>query len=166
MKQPICILLALLMLALCGCQEEAPSYQDPIRLYFRTAEEKGDIPTEVIGWQLAEGHGRRQDPKALLNEYLRTPPGHGFYQTFPSFSQIVTFEIDHGKVFLTLNNSFAGYDGIRLTLACACLAKTVMDLTGAEAVYMKAQGSTLGGSEQIMMDAQTLVTLDLLSETT
>ena len=61
---------------------------------------------------------------------------------------------------LTLSRGFATYSGLELTIACACITKTAISLTGVDIVRIRADQTLLNGAEYIQMDANSVLLID------
>ncbi len=162
MKRILSVLICTaLLLCLLGCQADKPDYEQPVQLYYRTAPAENGISDSVIGAVTAEGAPYAGDPTAMLNEYLKGTGEAGFLTTFPASTKLLSLEIKDGAVHLLLNASIARLTGADLTVACACIAKTTMELTNTTAIHIRASGDTLDGAEEIVMTESSLILEDL-----
>ncbi len=155
------LICAILLLNLCACQADKPDYQQPVQLYYRTVPRENGVSDSVIDAITIEGAGYAADHSAILNEYLKGTGEPGFQTTFPASTKLLSMEILDGTACLQLNASLARLTGAELTIACACIAKTTMELTGAAAVCIRASGETLDGAEEILMTETSLILEDL-----
>lgn len=153
------ILCIALVAGLAACGQENPKFTEPVQLYYRNLSEEDSVPDSVIGSVTVEGTGRTADLTALLNDYLAGT--EGFARTFPEGTRTVLLEITDGSALLILSTEFAELTGMDLTLACACLTKTVLGLTGATALRIQAYKAELDGAEEIVMSEGTLELEDL-----
>ncbi len=160
MKRWILPILILLLL-LSACSRESPKYKMPVQLYYCTATADNDISPLVIDTVTAEGSAFANDPVGQLNEYLKGTGEDGFRTTFPASTKLLSLEIDGDTALLTVNTALSRLSGAELSLACACLCLTTMDLTGVNAVTISASGSTLGGAQSITMTRDSLILQDL-----
>lgn len=168
MKKMLILSLCLaLLMSLTACSEPAPKYEKPIQLYYRTAVTADEIAESVIGPVTVEGAALPEDPQALLNEYLKGTSAVGFLTTFPASTKLLSMELTEDTAILMLNPSITRLSGIDLTIACACITMTTMELTGVTTVRIRASNSSLDGADEIVMDRQTLILQDLyVPETT
>lgn len=162
MKNAICLLLCVLILvSVTACQEDAPKFESPVTFYYRTAVSNDEIAESVIGHLTVEGAELLSDPQELLNEYLKGTSAEGFLTTFPASTKLLSLEISEGTASLLLNASITRLTGVDLTVACACITLTTMELTGVTTVHIRASSGTLDGAEEIIMDRQSLIQQDL-----
>ena len=162
MKRNFCLLLcAVILFCTAACQEEAPKFESPVTFYYRTAVINDEIAASVIGPVTAEGAGLLEDPYALLNEYLKGTSQEGYLTTFPASTKLLTLEVTEETAYLLLNGSITRLTGVDLTIACACITLTTMELTDAKTVHIRSSSGAMDGNEEIIMDRQTLVQQDL-----
>lgn len=162
MKKLLCLLLCgVVLLTAAACSEEKPKYEAPVRLYYRTFVAEDEIAESVIAPVTVEGAGRLADPKQLLNEYLKGTSEAGFETTFPASTKLLSLEITDETAFLQLNGALARLSGTDLTIACGCITLTTIEITGVTTVHIRASNETLDGAEEIVMDANSLILMDL-----
>ncbi len=165
MKKWICIFLCLaLLLCLVACDEGKPSYEKPVQFYYRTAATAHDLPDQVIGAVAADGAGYENDPTALINVYLKGTSQEGFQSTFPYSTKLLSLEIIDSAAVLMVNSALSRLSGPELTIACACLSLTTMELTGVSTVRIRSGYFTLDGAEEIIMTRENLILQDLYPE--
>lgn len=161
MKQLISVVLLLAVIfSFAGCQEEAP-LKDPVNFYYRRIQTEFGKETGVIDVMVVEGDGKKGDHLAMLNQYLLGINNSSFASTFPVSTQVTDLRILGDTAFLTLNPALGQYSGMDLTIACACLTLTTMELTGTQQVSIRITSGTLNGSDQIIMDRNTILLLDI-----
>lgn len=95
----------------------------------------------------------------VMERYLEGPFSSSLRSPFPEDLKIVKAEQTEDSVILVFSRELGSMYGMDLTLACACITKTCLELTGAKSVTIQAQGTTLDGAEQITMDAESLILL-------
>ena len=162
MKRTLCLVLVLtcLLLSLCGCQSEEPEWIAPVNFYYCNDPITFYGKNDVIIPEIRESDGY-DDLTDLIELYLDGPISEGFSTPFPVGTTIHTISQGDGKIFITLSSQFASLTGIALTLSCACICMTLMELSSAETIIISADGGTLDGSESITMTKASLALLDL-----
>ncbi len=162
MKRILCLLLILLLAAsMAACQEDKPSFQSPVTVYYRTVAAENDLAESVIGSITLEGAPHKGNPQSLLNEYLKGTSEEGFSTTFPASTKVLGLSVTANSAKLQLNASLARLTGVDLSVACACIALTTMELTGVNTVRISASGTTLDGAEELVLNRDSLILLDL-----
>ena len=164
MKRFLLILLSvLLLLTMFGCtQEEA--LEKPVNFYYRRSNIEYKQEGGVIAAEQRESLGHETDVRYLLSEYLKGPASGGLQQVFPEGMTIVSMYYEDKNIKMTFSFHLAELTGMDLTIACACLTMTVMELTGAESVQIYAAGTLLDEYQSITMDKNSLLLLDTSAE--
>ena len=154
----------LLIIALClpllACAKEAVRIQEPVSFYYRRQDLAYGEENSVILSEMREAAGRLNAPEYLLQEYLAGPISEGLAHTFSNGTTLVHYVCDSTKATLTLSSHIANLSGMDLTIACACLTLTVMELLDVETVEIRAEDALLNDAEAIIMDRESLLFLD------
>lgn len=161
MKRYFLILLAVSCLAgLWGCSaNHAP--EKPVTVYYKRAELIYGSSDSVIAPTIMEGFGHESDVEYLLNQYLLGVDDPQFTATFPDGTALVSFRLDALTAKVTLSDQFAQISGIDLSIACACIAQTVMSITGCQEVIISADTAMLDGSNFITLTSGSYLLQDL-----
>ncbi len=161
MKKTVCFLLVLtLILGICGCKPKEDPILRPVNFYYRTAQLTYGAPDGLIRAWVVESSGYEEDLLGLLNKYLKGPQDNSYHVTFPASTKLLSISFSEQTAYLQLNESFSWLSGLDLTIASACLAKTAMELTGATAICISAENSTLDGAGMIIMDEKSILLVD------
>ena len=100
----------------------------------------GDFYAEgIIGSETREAAGHREDLNYLLSIYFRGPLNSEFSSPFPMGCRILETAQEDGNMTILLNPILAETTDLEVTIACACLAKTCMELTGADTVQIESR---------------------------
>ena len=136
MKRLLClILIAAAALSLCACGGSG-SPSEPVSFYYllREPELVYNRDDGIIRPETREGAGFLPDPAAVLELYLQGPLDNTLSSPFPAGTKLVSLKREEEILTLELSRPFSSLEGLDLSLACACLSITAMELTGAEAV--------------------------------
>lgn len=166
MRKLLCIVLAAVLCVgiFAGCKEKE-NFTDPVNFYYRSAD--FTYNQSAIASMEAEADGHRDDTIYLMNQYLRGPEDEAFEKTFPSGVTVLGLTVTGNRAEVLLSSPFAQLTGIDLTLACGCIAQTVMELTGVTTVQIRAEGENLDGTPFITMSRESLILMDInVPETT
>ena len=167
MKRYTALLLILaLFLCLTACAREDNTIREPVSFYYRRAELTYGSSDSVILSESSDAAGHTDDLIWLLGEYLKGPQSENLLQTFPSGTTLVSLTVEEGTATIVLSVQFGRLTGMDLTVACACLTKTVLGLTDAETVVIQAVNTDLDGAQQIVMDESSLLMLDESAKST
>ena len=161
MKKFFVWILAFAMLfPLLGCAEDAPEIIDPITYYYRRAEVSFESKTGIVAPEVRESQGHENDLNYLLNQYFSGPNDKALQRTFPLGTQLVSISVSSQHTVILVSGHLANLKGIDLTIACACITMTLMELTGTQLVEIKADRALLNDAESIIMDMDSLLMLD------
>lgn len=157
MKRLITLLLALSM-ALCACafpgsHEGQTAFYYPVAASSYTMEEAYIQPEyrQITDTELAQ----------LLRVYLLGPQDNqSFSSPFPAGTGLVSVSMEDGLLDVTLSTGFSACTGLELTIACACLTMTCLELTQAETVRIRADGAQLDGTPWVQMQRSDLLLTD------
>ncbi len=151
MKQMTCLVL-LLSLLLSGCGILGEPVQEPVTFYYLRESYPYGSTESVIGFEERDASGHREDLTYLMALYLMGPAKEDLRSPLPLGTNIFSAKYESGTVLLALSDTTL--TDVDFSLACACLAMTCMDLTGAEAVTITS------GSRTVSMDKTNLVLFD------
>ena len=152
-----CILIAAAVLSLGGCTNPRPEINDPVNFYYRRAAVSYGSADSVIVPESREAEGLRDNLTALLNRYIMGPESPELVNAFPKNCRVLRVDVTEDMAQVYCNRMLGYLENMDLTVACACLAKTVMELTGSTTVRIEAYDATLGGAEFIIMGKDNLL---------
>lgn len=130
MKRVIGVLLLCLMLCGCGAYESG----DPVSFYYvrKTYAYYEEEPVMVGESRDIAGH--RQDLEYLMSLYLMGPADEGMACPFPKRTQLLKLEAADDALTIELSDTARTLPDSAFSLACACISRTAMELSGAESV--------------------------------
>lgn len=151
MKKIVCVLLAFLLICplAVGCHSDpahSEQMQNPAVFYYRRAEISYGTDDGVIAAQTVDLGAERPNAETMLRRYLEGPTEEGLESPFPKALQVLSVRQENSKVSVQLDQSYDELSGINATVADACMAKTVLQYTGAEKVVLlvcNAKGETI-----------------------
>lgn len=157
-------LLSALVFGLCGCSFFSGSPKEPVEFFYPWA----DLETAMkqypactaIGSEMREASGHTGELNYLLPLYLRGPLDPELKSPFPAGCQIVGIRWEQKTLHITLNGTFAQLDGLDLTTACSCLAKTCFGMTSAYQVCIEANSPDGNSTVSVVIKADSLLLED------
>lgn len=159
MKRILCFLLTLTLLTcLAACGADGP--EDPGNFYYLRTEAQYEGTDGIIAPEERELNGLRGDIGPLLEAYLQGPTDKDLESPFPRDTVLLDWQMIRGNLHLNLNDTFAQLSGIDLSLACACLARTCLELTDATTIRIRANGAMLNGSTYVILSNDNLFLAD------
>ena len=144
---------------LCGCSKQTPELQKPVSFYYVPAEYSFNVTDSAILPELREGNGI-DDLSEMIALYLKGPVDPELHSPFPPETKLLRLEQADQTLILTLSDDFASIQGHKLTLACAVISKTCLELSDCVKIQIRAESATLDGEKFIEMNASSLLLLD------
>ena len=142
MKRILCLFGSLLiLLCLFGCAKEEIQYISPVKLFYCQKSFSYNTENGVIASELREFSGWKYEYRDYLNVYLSGPRTPELKSPFPLGGWILELEQKDTQVDLLLNIKFSLLSPHELTLSCACLSLTVMELMDVDTVNIQIDGN-------------------------
>ena len=161
MKKALAMLLIrAMLLAGAGCSRKSTPPQQPIHFYYPVWNVVYDGQTELIQLEVRDSAEYLDDVESLLNIYLQGPVDEALRSPFPKKVTVSRYSATTNTAIVELSSNFASLSGIDLTLACACIASTLFDLTQLERVQISATDAQLDGMDSITLERDDLHMID------
>lgn len=158
-------LLLILCLLLTGCMNQSNSYITELKFYYPLQTADYTMGAAYVQPESREGAGMDKSLTNMLNQYLKGPVDPITYRMpFQYNTQVESISRNSKMLDITLSRGFATYTGLELTIACACLTMTCLELTDAEVIRIRAKDATLDGAEFIEMSKDSLLLMDIVEE--
>lgn len=163
MKKAIAIVLSFFILvSFSGCAEKEQEFYKPSTFYYLNREISYGVEQGVIGSELQETANIGNSLKALLQQYLNGPQNPNLYLGIGGNVTVVDVKHVNNTVFVVFSQEFSLLSDIELTLACSCVAMTLMDYTHAERVQFSASNAVIGDTGKIIMTRDRILQTDQL----
>ena len=142
MKRCISLLLTAILL-LSGCAANVNQGKEPVTFYYlrqHAQEEDYELffSEGAIGAEKREVAGHRDDLNYLLALYMQGPTDSDLQFPFPVGSKIMDIHRNGDSVTIVMNTISSRFNEMDVTVSCACIAKTCMELTDAAEVTVEA----------------------------
>ncbi len=154
------IIAGCILISLCACTHTPQKAKEPIKLYYRTSSEQYEKLNNIITAEVRDAHGHSGDFSYLLQDYLSGPRTEACYSPFPSGTKLEKLDIISNKAIIVLSENFSSLSGSDLMVACACVSKTVIELTGVQAVQINSLNNKLNGQDSITMNLDSFFLMD------
>lgn len=102
------------------------------------------------------------DYSALINIYLRGPTTYDCISPFPGGTTLENLQVDNNRATITLSPHFATLTNADLLIACACMTRTLLEMTGVNTVQIKVENGFLNGEESMTFTLGSFVYNDSL----
>ncbi len=160
MKKTAVILIIFVLLSFSACTAHHANINDPVVFYYPQAEIVNGTEDAVIGHEIREASGHRNDLEYLLAVYLQGPLDNNLRNPFPVTAKIVNIRQKDGRLHLMLNAAVASKKNMELSIMGACLAKTCFDLTDFSAVHIESNSLADGSSISLNFQRENLILVD------
>ena len=104
--------------------------------------------------------GEFTNEQEILQAYLAGPNDVLLASPFPSGTQIVEFLYKGETLYITLSTHIVTQSRAKQVLACACFARTAMELTRVKAVYFQTDDTDFARMEPILIDRDSVLLYD------
>lgn len=165
MKKFLTFLLCMVCL-LSACGTSQPKIEDPVTFYYPRTEYVFGQTDSIIASETRKAPQIKTNLSTQLSEYLQGPASADLRNPFPADTEILGIRLDSGILQLTMNDKFSKLSGMELTIACACLTKTGIELTGCKTVQIVIDGTLPDTQRIITMNDLTLLLIDDIITTT
>lgn len=150
---------AILLVCMFGCTAKQ-QFQVPVNFYYPISSESFGKSDSYIAAEAREAYGHAEDTAYLIRTYLNGPVSNEFRSPFPAGVTLLSTEQTGNTFKLTLSQEFFSLTGMNLSIACASLAKTCMELTGAEIIQICEENAAPDGHGCITLDASQILLTD------
>lgn len=138
-------LLLITALLLSGCALSSSQANEPVLFYYlrqHNQQEDYDLffSEGAIGAEEREISGHRDDLNYLLALYMQGPKNSTLLFPFPVGSKIVETRMEGSRLTIVMNAISSRFNEMDVTISCACIAKTCMELADVTAVTVESHG--------------------------
>lgn len=159
MKKMCSLLMALMLLfLLIGCSQTETAVEGSVKFYYRAAEVTFGTENGVITSEIRDIN--TDDMESVLHAYLKGPKNEKLISPFPENLTVESFDSGPARTSITLSAHIADLKDGELTIACACIAKTVFELTGTRSVEIKSDSGLIGGMQSVILMRNDLIVYD------
>lgn len=152
MKKVICLFLCMILL-LPGCAKQDEQMLHPVTFYYKVSEPEYGENSPLIASEVRDLKEHKSDYNYVLNEYLNGPRKSGCISPFPAGTTLDDMLMGGTKVNIVLSGHFTYATSSEMMLACACLTKTVTELTGVKTVQISVSTGDINGQEYLRFTA-------------
>ena len=153
MKRLISVILFIsLILCLYGCNNKSETdIHIPVSFYYCADPIVYNEENGVIAPEIRDAEGLTSDLELFLKTYLKGPISENFRSPFPSNTTITQLTQDDDSIHIVFGKEFGELTGLELTLARACLAKTIIEYTQVDAIQISFESDTIGSRQTVTL---------------
>ena len=164
MKKSICIILVVLLLcSLSACENK--KIENPVNFYYLRTKYTYGSEDSVVSAEIHD-YPEIDNTAGLITQYLKGPQDSLLSSKFPFGTKLVTLEQQEHLISITLTDHISQLSGATLTLACICLAKTIMEYTGVKTVRISAETKLLSNMSYITVTEDDILLVDDTAQVT
>jgi len=147
------------LVTLAGCNTDS-NIQAPASFYYCTDQITYNDSHGVIAPEIRESAGYENDMVALLNLYTAGPVSDELRNPFPENLSIESLMQEENTVVIVVSSEYSQLSGLELTLANACLARTVLDYSQSDSVRITCPYALLDGYQSVTITNDSILTMD------
>lgn len=157
MKKWISIILCC-VLFFTGCSFHSSSLKEPVSFYYPRNSYVYQTENAVMAPEAREALGHTQDLSYLINLYLAGPLSENLHSPFPADTKLIAITRHNKTLSIELTDSSRSLSDAQFSLACACFARTCIELSESHTVVITSGSRTLSTSmeELLLVDSSTM----------
>lgn len=148
------------LISVCGCAKIQETDTSVATFYYLSSKLSYGTQEGVLSPELRDIQAYEDDILGLLNFYLAGPESDSLISPFPTYSSAERYTQSGNTLKIYMNYRFCTLSGLSLTIACACLARTVLSLYNCDAVSLYAPLAFKDGSTFITFTKDNLIFSD------
>ena len=161
MKRILSVLLILMTVSLAGCADQQDvNLPKTLKFYYCNTDISYNEPDGLISAEIRERQGNANTMEAIVTEYLKGPSNDKYYSPFPDGTALTELNMGDDVLYITLNKNFSDLTGIDLTLACACMAKTMREIADVDTIVIDVANGIYGKNLKVTIEKDGLITAD------
>ncbi|MBQ4641355.1 MAG: hypothetical protein IJB47_01935 [Oscillospiraceae bacterium] len=161
MKRWTAILFAVILIILAvGCTDKKTEFIKPVNVFYCRNDIRYNTEDGVLHQELKEYSGFDNDLLSFLNGYLKGPESSDLYAPFPSGGQITDIVSEGENIHIILSTEFSRLSGYELTISCACISRTVLELTDCQQIHLYIDATQDSERTEIVMSRDNLLLID------
>lgn len=160
MKYQYFSLLLILLLIFPGCSQSVSNTASTITFYYVHNELEFGSENGVMKATVREYAGHEDDYFDIISQYLNGPTSYDCISPFPAGTMLEELNWDQNRVQVVLTPHITTLSGSDLIIACACLTRTIAEITGINTVQIRSSSGLLNGEEILTLTAESFLYCD------
>jgi len=140
-------------------KEEAQPIQ-PVEFYYCSVAHVYESSTGVLQAEVRDLGEETWSAEEILGLYFRGPQTESLTSPFPTDLRVEAVSLENGILYLSVNNALEQLSGIDLTVAVACIVKTMTQLPTVDKVEIRADGKMLNDVIALQLDDSAFLSED------
>ena len=161
MRKLICFFATIItVFSLFGCSVSPIEEGNSVVFYYIHNEIEYGTDSGVITPAVVNVNVKPDNYDALLTLYFNGPTNYECISPFAAGTTFVELGIANNKAQITLSPHMATLDNSTLTVALACLTRTIVEMTGVDTVQIRIQNSKIYGEESVTLSLNSFAYFD------
>lgn len=161
MRKILCITIAIALLFLLqGCRNSPSDTVDTVVFYYIHNDFEYGTASGVITPTIADVKNISPDYTSILEKYFNGLTNDDCISPFPDGITLEDFQVDNNKAQIVLSPHMATISGSSLTIALACLTRTVIELTDVKTVQISIQNNQINGMDSLTLSLNSFAYMD------
>ena len=163
MKHKYILFLLVFILLLSGCGNADADTSNTVCYYYMHNEVNLGADAKIIVPTTRETDINKDDYFSIIGQYLNGPTSYDCISPFPAGTTLEELNWDQNRVQIMLSPHITTLSGIDLIVACACLTKTVTELTNINTVQIRSSSGLLNGEQALILTNESFMFLDQMT---
>lgn len=152
MKRLFCVMIAVILSVFStGCNRHNTTKTNIATFYYIHNDINYGTTSGVIAPMTVELPGGALNYKTVLDQYFNGPTNYDCISPFPAGISLEDIQFNNDRAELLLSPHMAILADASMTVALACLTRTVIELTDVKAVQISIQNNQINGSDTITL---------------
>lgn len=161
MRKLICYITAgVLIILSTGCNKAPDLNSNTVVFYYIYNEIEYGTSSGVITPTIVETQEDTGDYEKLLKRYFRGSTNYDCISPFPAGITLEELQIYHDKAQILLSPHLATISGSQLTIALACLTRTVIEMSNVKTVEIRIQNNQINGADSLTLSLNNFTYFD------
>lgn len=160
------IIALLIMISLClsACGNKVTTYHNTVTYYYRTVDVQYGEMDGVVVAESRETDIAPDDYEQLVSAYLNGPRESNHISPYPAGIYLVRLIMGADRVYITLSSHMGMLSGSDLMIACACLTKTVLGITGVHSMEISSEKTLLNDQSYLVFTESDFAYMDMYAQ--
>ncbi len=145
----------LILITFCSCNSNRKS-EHLVKFYYCRSEVQYNLEDGIISSEYRDAGSNWNNFPKLVSQYLNGPADDKLTTPFPSGLKLVEWDINRNVVTVTLSEHLASQSGVDLMLTCACITRTVLELTKVPIIKIRSKDNLLNGKETLTFSLESI----------
>ena len=164
MKKILYIVLSILLMStLVSCSEQTPADMKDVAFYYLKNEPEYGSESPVIS-KVVRSVPAGDSYESIMKLFLNGPITYDCVSPFPGGTELIEMYTEGNRATLVISPHLSTLSPSAQTLACACLTRTVIELTGVLTVHIRIENGLINGEETAVFNIGSFSYIDSMTQ--